>query len=143
MAIPSTAICSKVDSREVLVVGDIKMTFGDVQVTAELYDTPTAAAIIRALPIRSTARTWGEEVYFATPARVEAEADARAVVEAGELAFWLAGDSIAICFGPTPVSTGNELRLVSEANIWGRLRGDPRALARVRAGDPVVVEALD
>ena len=120
----------------------IKMTIGGVAITAELFDTPTADAILRTLPFFSIARTWGEEVYFDTPVRADDEADARDVVEAGELAFWLAGSAIAIGFGPTPVSRGDEIRLASPCNIWGRAVEDVRDLAAVRDGAAITVEAL-
>ena len=118
----------------------ISMTIGALKVTAEIFDTDTARAIWEALPIRATAQTWGEEVYFTTPVVAAQEPDARQVVDPGELAFWLAGHAIAICFGPTPASHGQECRLISDANIWGRLDGDPRALAAVADGDSAVVE---
>ena len=120
----------------------LKMTIGGVEITAELFATLTADAIWRALPFSSTARTWGEEVYFDTPVLAENEADARDVVEAGELAFWLAGSAIAIGFGPTPVSHGDEIRLASPCNIWGRAVEDVRGLVDVRDGAPITVEAL-
>ena len=120
----------------------LKMTIGGVEITAELFDTPTADAIYENLPFSSTARTWGEEVYFDTPVSSENEADARDVVEAGELAFWLAGNAIAIGFGPTPVSHGDEIRLASPCNVWGRAVEDVRGLIAVKDGDPITVERL-
>ncbi len=120
----------------------LKMTIGGIEITAELFDTPTADAIYQNLPFSSTARTWGEEVYFDTPVTSENEADARDVVEAGELAFWLAGKAIAIGFGPTPVSQGEEIRLASPCNVWGRAVEDVRGLMVVKDGDPITVERL-
>lgn len=121
----------------------LKMTIGGVEIGAELFDTPTADAIFDSLPFTSTASTWGDEVYFTTPVSVPREADARAVVQAGELAFWVEGDSIAIGFGPTPISQGDEIRLAAPTNIWGRALDDVQQLRSVPAGAPITVTALD
>ncbi|MFQ5970891.1 MAG: cyclophilin-like fold protein [Alphaproteobacteria bacterium] len=121
----------------------LKMTIGSVEIIAELFDTPTATAIYESLPFTSEARTWGEEVYFSTPVSVGREADAKDVVEAGELAFWVEGESIAIGFGRTPISRGDEIRLAAPTNIWGRALDDVTALGAVRDGDPIRVERAE
>ena len=121
----------------------LRMIIGPVSITAELFDTPTADAIYAAAPFTSSANLWGEEVYFATPLNVEREYDARDVVEAGELAFWVEGDSIAIGYGRTPVSRGDEIRLAARVNIWGRTRQDVRGLASVSEGEAISVERLE
>ncbi len=121
----------------------LRITMGAVRLDVETLDTPTAAAVLAAVPFTADANLWGEEVYFAAPVRVAREADARAVVEAGEIAFWVEGSAIAIGFGATPISRGDEIRLAAPTNIWARALSDVRALAAVAAGDPVTVEAVE
>ena len=120
----------------------LKITAGGVSIEAELFDTPTADAVYESAPFESTVMRWGDEVYFSTPVRAGREADARDVVEAGELAFWVEGNAIAIGFGRTPISRGDEIRLAAPTNIWGRALQDVRALSAVKGGEKVKVERL-
>ncbi len=120
----------------------LRMTFGTLALDAEVFETATGAALWGALPFEARASTWGEEVYFSTPVAATPEPGARDVVQAGELAYWPPGNAIAIGFGRTPASRGDEIRLASPVNVWGRALGDVKQLARVRAGTPIRVEKL-
>jgi len=75
--------------------------------------------------------------------RVAQEADAKALVQAGELAYWPDGDAISIGFGPTLISQGEEIRLASPCNIWGRALDDVKVLSAVRNGANVTVEVTE
>jgi uncharacterized protein len=117
----------------------IRFDFGSLMLDAELLDTPTAQAIAKALPITSSALTWGEEVYFDVLVDVPREKDARAVVTPGEIAYWPQGPAIAIGFGRTPISKGDECRLASPCNIFAKALSDVKALSKVRAGTKVTI----
>jgi hypothetical protein len=120
----------------------IRFDFGALTLEAELLDTPTAKAIAATLPVSASVLTWGEEVYFDVPVEVPREKDARAVVTPGEIAYWPDGPSIAIGFGRTPISKGDETRLASPCNVFAKAFGDVKMLAKVKQGTPVKVSKL-
>jgi hypothetical protein len=120
----------------------IRFDFGTLTLDADLLDTPTAQAVANALPLTSSVMTWGEEVYFDIPVKVARETAARAVVTPGEIAYWPDGHCIAIGFGRTPISQGDETRLASPCNIFATALGDVKTLAQVKAGAKVTVTAV-
>lgn len=113
---------------------------GALRIEGILYDSPTANLIWENLPIKSKAHRWGDEVYFSTPIKTELEPNATDVVDPGTICFWVEGNSIAIPFGRTPVSRGNECRLITNVNIVGRVIGDPKLLGNIHEGDEIVFD---
>ena len=120
----------------------IRITIGEVEVTAKLNESPTARRILESLPIEGSANVWGEEIYFDIPVHIDEAPDAVTDVEVGTLAYWPMGPAFCIFFGPTPVSTGPRPRAYSPVNVFGRIVGDTEALKSVQDGAPIRVEAL-
>jgi hypothetical protein len=120
----------------------IRISWPKGALTAVLRDTPTAEKLLAALPCEASANTWGDEVYFSIPVKAKLEPDARQVVDPGTVCFWVQGSSLALPFGPTPVSEGDECRLVTAVNVLGAFEGDARTLKTVRDGDAVRVERV-
>ena len=114
----------------------------NLSLEAEILDTPTGRAILKALPIESSANVWGDEIYFDIPISLEKEPDAREVVAVGDLGYWPVGSAFCIFFGPTPVSQGEAPQAYSPVNIFGKVLGDAKAFKTVEAGSLVRVEKV-
>jgi len=117
----------------------IKIISGSIEILADLLNTPTGESIYNCLPIEASVNTWGDEIYFAVPVQVDREPDAKDIIEPGEIAFWVEGSCIAIGFGRTPISQGNEIRLAAKTNIWAITKDDVKQLSKVKEGDIVRV----
>lgn len=118
----------------------IRITSGSVSMLAELNDTETAEAVWEALPIEAYGNTWGDEIYFGIPVDCDYE-NPREVVDLGDIAYWPPGSAFCVFFGLTPASHGSEIRPASAVNVFGKLRGDPKAFKAVADGQKVVIEA--
>lgn len=124
-------------------MADIIIEIGAVQFEATVYDTPAAKAILKALPFESSANTWGDEIYFHTPAQARLEPNAIAVVEVGDLAYWPSMPAFCIFFGPTPASTDDKPQAASAVNVFGRLKEvDLKKLRQIGDGEKVVVKKV-
>ncbi|MBD3184191.1 hypothetical protein GF312_18040 [Candidatus Poribacteria bacterium] len=121
----------------------IKITAGNLSMEAELNDSDTAKKLWDALPIEKNGNTWGDEIYFSIPVKASEEKDSREVVELGDIAYWPPGTAFCIFFGPTPASTGNEIRPASAVNVLGRLLGDPKEFKKVSHGEKVLIEKAE
>jgi len=124
-------------------VARIRIAWNGGEVIANLRETSSVNQLVTVLPCEARANTWGEEVYFELPLKLTLEADALQVVEPGTVCFWVEGSALALPFGPTPASKGNEPRLVTRCNVLGKIEGDPRELKKVRAGAAIRVELID
>jgi hypothetical protein len=117
----------------------IRIVAGRVDARAELNDTRTADSIWKALPLKSRAETWGDEVYFDIPVHLELE-DGKELVSVGDLGYWPTGACFCIFFGPTPMSKGNEIRPASAVNVFGKVVGDAKIFKKVKDGETIVIE---
>jgi len=108
---------------------------------AELANTKTAESIWKALPFSSEVNTWGKEIYFSVPVKIDLE-NGQEVVNSGDLGYWHRGNAFCIFFGPTPASRGSEIRAASAVNVFGRLLHDSNVFEEVQEGERIVVEGV-
>ncbi|MGD8394570.1 MAG: cyclophilin-like fold protein [Candidatus Eiseniibacteriota bacterium] len=113
----------------------IQIEIGNLTLEAELDNTPTARAIVKALPIETDFETWGDLYHFEIPVKLPLDDTATLEVQVGDLGYWPPRKSMTIFYGPTPATPSDSDRPVpaSEVNLIGRLVDDPTIL-RVVAG---------
>ncbi|MFB6129541.1 MAG: cyclophilin-like family protein [Salinigranum sp.] len=101
---------------------DLRVAVGDLELAADWTDDnpTTREAVERALPLSGEAVRWGDELYFAVPVDVPAE-NASTAVPVGALAYWPAGDTLCLFWGPTPASHDDEPRAASPVNVVARV----------------------
>nr|2NNZ_A Chain A, Hypothetical protein [Archaeoglobus fulgidus DSM 4304] len=120
----------------------LRIRFESAECEVELYEEwapETVRAIADALPIKSTANRWGDEIYFTTQVAVEKEENSKDVVELGDVAYWIPGKAICLFFGKTPISD-DKIRPASAVNVIGRIVNSMEGLKGVADGESVVVE---
>jgi len=123
-------------------VRKIRITVGAVQVEAELKGNKTAQEVYAALPVEAPVNTWGEEFYFRLGGVKDYRETATNQVKIGDVAFWGAGQVLAIFFGRTPMSMGPDPVPADRVNVIGRITGDPTVLRRVMEVPRIRVERV-
>jgi hypothetical protein len=121
----------------------IRISVGDLDLEAELFDTDTAQAVYDSLPVETGFSTWGDEFYFEIPVSMDLDDTATTDVRVGDIGFWPPGSALAIFFGPTPMSKGEEPVPASEVNVVGRIKGDSTVLKDVKSADGIRIEKAE
>ena len=113
-----------------------------MHVEAELKSTKTAQEVYAALPVEAPVNTWGEEFYFRLDGVRDYRETATNQVKVGDVAFWGAGQVLAIFFGRTPMSMGPDPVPADRVNVIGRITGDPTVLRRGMEAPLIRVERV-
>jgi uncharacterized protein len=121
---------------------EIVIGVGGVALKVRLHDTMTARLIWTALPLFSTAETWGDSIHFELPVRTGRERTARLNVSPGDICFWSEDHRVIIGWGPTPISMPHEIRLMRPCNIWATALDDVRVLDGVTPGAQVAMHSV-
>jgi hypothetical protein len=61
-------------------------------------------------------------------------------VKIGDIGYWPPGNALAIFFGPTPMSSGDDPVPASEVNLVGRITGDATILKKAKGDNKIKIE---
>jgi len=109
--------------------------------TAELNDSPAAARLLRALPLRVRLSRWGDEYYGDCGLSVSG-VGGRELMEVGEIAYWAPGNALCFFFGRTPASTDERPRAASPVLPLGRFTCSVEALKGFGASIEAQISAV-
>ena len=121
----------------------IRIKVGGIQLEAELKGTRTAEELYRALPAEGPLNVWGEEFYFKIPGVKDHRETATTQVKVGDVAFWGAGQVLAIFFGRTPMSMGADRVPADRVNVVGRVVGDAATWRQAVNASTIRVERIE
>ncbi|GAB5047085.1 cyclophilin-like fold protein [Thermodesulfovibrio sp. TK110] len=118
----------------------VRLIIDGKEIKAELYDTECAKKILEALPIESKINEWGEEFYFSIGITMPLDSTATTCVAVGDIGYWPPGKALAVFFGKTPLSTGEDPVAASEVNIVGKVIDDPAILKTLKGAKKIRIE---
>ncbi|HEX9743171.1 MAG TPA: cyclophilin-like fold protein [Nitrospiraceae bacterium] len=118
----------------------IRIIVGPVKLEAELKSNRTADGVMAALPVEAPVNMWGEEFYFKISGVKDHRETATTQVKIGDVAFWGAGEVLAVFFGRTPMSMGSDPVPADRVNVIGHIIGDATALRQAMGSTRIRVE---
>jgi hypothetical protein len=121
----------------------ILIEIGEIKLTGELNSSNTAKLIVEKLPQENRINLWGDEIYFKIPVKTNLEEGyIKNRVNKGDLGYWPQGECFCIFFGPTPISTGDEIIPASEVTIIGKVLDDVSILKKVKAKEKICISQI-
>jgi hypothetical protein len=120
----------------------IRIIVGPVKLEAELRSNKTADGVYASLPVEAPVNMWGEEFYFKIPGVKDHRETATTQVKVGDVAFWGAGEVLAVFFGRTPMSMGADPVPAYRVNVIGRVIGDATVLRQAMGSTRIRVERV-
>lgn len=118
----------------------VKIIIEGMEIRGEFFDSDCAKRIYDALPIESNINQWGDEFYFSIGINMPLDSTAKTQVKVGDIGYWPPGEALAIFFGKTPLSTGEDPVAASEVNIVGKLIDEPSILKGLKGAKRIRIE---
>lgn len=102
----------------------------------------TVKAILGELAIVVNINRWGDELYTdALPVKTGQE-NSMSVVKLMDVAYWPEGKGLCLFFGPTPISSDEEIRPYSPVNVIGRILSSENIARRVGEKTPAIIRKV-
>lgn len=121
---------------------NIVIEIGGTSLRAELFDTACAKRMAEILPLEVIPEEWGDEFYFSVPVDYPLDETATTKVKVGDIGYWPPGKAMAIFFGPTPLSRGDDPVPASAVNLVGHILDDATVLKREKGGKRIIVRRV-
>ncbi len=112
-----------------------------ISIEAELLESKLAEKLTGILPYQTRVNTWGEEIYFAIPLKSDIEKPQETVAR-GDVAYWPEGACLCLFFGPTPISSEEEIRPASAVEVVGKIPSGYEVLKKVISGSRVSISLI-
>lgn len=116
---------------------EIKMLFGETDITAVLDDSETSKAFLELLPMTLNMRRYADREYYAALEELPEDGESIPDFENGDVTYYIAGRSLAIFFGNEENSSqGGLIRM-------GRITSDLSLFSAMDESETVTIEIAE